>query len=146
MPHRLLLLALLSAAALAGALAPAPAPSSSPPPAAKPTGPAAPGIFLPTLPLTPLAATPANLLSPDASPISVDSGGGRMAFTAVFSRPVIALGSDFGLDADAPLPPALAPFIVDCPLPGRTRWVTTSIARWDPIVAWPPDLLPGGAS
>ncbi|KAF8068259.1 hypothetical protein HT031_001946 [Scenedesmus sp. PABB004] len=57
---------------------------------------------------------------------------------AVFSRPVIALGSDFGAAA---LPAALSPFTVDCPgVPGALRWVTTNIARWDPAINWPTDL------
>jgi len=54
----------------------------------------------------------------------------------VFSRPVIALGSDFG---DTELPASLQPFFVECPVPGRPRWVTTNIYRFDPLEDWPPD-------
>jgi hypothetical protein len=37
------------------------------------------------------------------------------------------------------------PFTIRCngaagDVPGALRWVTTSIARWDPLVEWPPDL------
>ncbi|KAF8063719.1 hypothetical protein HT031_003574 [Scenedesmus sp. PABB004] len=63
----------------------------------------------------------------------------RAAAQAVFSRPVIALGSDFG--SDSALPPSLVPFSLTCgSVPGRLRWVTTSIARWDPAIDWPTDL------
>lgn len=60
----------------------------------------------------------------------------------VFSRPVIALGADFG--AAAP-PPSLVPFTLDgCRGVdgGRGRWVTTSIYRYDPEASsgWPSDL------
>ncbi|KAG2491821.1 hypothetical protein HYH03_009778 [Edaphochlamys debaryana] len=59
---------------------------------------------------------------------------GRQALTAVFTRPVIALGSDFGTRE----PPA--PFSLSCPVPVRQRWVTTTIFRLDPDVDWPTDL------
>jgi hypothetical protein len=57
----------------------------------------------------------------------------------VFSRPVIALGSDFGV---ASLPANATPFALEgCNAPGRGRWVTTSIYRFDlTIDAWPTDL------
>ncbi|GIL86136.1 hypothetical protein Vretimale_13856 [Volvox reticuliferus] len=61
---------------------------------------------------------------------------GRQALTAVFSRPVIALGSDFG----QPRAQQKLPFSLSCPMPGKFRWVTTSIARFDPDVDWPTDL------
>ncbi|GFH15938.1 A2M domain-containing protein, partial [Haematococcus lacustris] len=60
----------------------------------------------------------------------------------VYSRPVIALGSDFGQgDPSGGRPP----FSLSCPSsskspPGRFRWVTTTIARWDPDQDWPSDL------
>ncbi|GFH16881.1 EGF-like domain-containing protein, partial [Haematococcus lacustris] len=60
----------------------------------------------------------------------------------VYSRPVIALGSDFGQgDPSGGRPP----FSLSCPSsskspPGRFRWVTTTIARWDPDQEWPSDL------
>ncbi|KAF6250306.1 hypothetical protein COO60DRAFT_896848 [Scenedesmus sp. NREL 46B-D3] len=66
--------------------------------------------------------------------VKVENG---QALMAVFSRPVIALGSDFGQQA---LPDTLVPFKVNCPVPGMFRWVTTNIARWDPSIAWPTDL------
>ncbi len=56
---------------------------------------------------------------------------------AVFSRPVIALGGDWGVKE---LPPQLVPFTLTCGTPGRLRWVTTNIARFDPSVDWPTDL------
>ncbi|KAF6261957.1 hypothetical protein COO60DRAFT_1458856 [Scenedesmus sp. NREL 46B-D3] len=56
---------------------------------------------------------------------------------AVFSRPVIALGSDWGSKV---LPANLVPFTLSCGMPGRLRWVTTNIARFDPLVEWPSDL------
>ena len=36
----------------------------------------------------------------------------------------------------------LVPFFIDGPVkvPGKLRWVTTSIARFDPELNWPPDL------
>ena len=51
-----------------------------------------------------------------------------------------------------PLPPPLrqhtpihkkklkTPFRLSCGVPGKARWVTTSIARFDPDVDWPSDL------
>ncbi len=36
--------------------------------------------------------------------------------------------------------PLQVPFTVNCPVPGRFRWVTTNIARWDPSIEWPTDL------
>jgi hypothetical protein len=32
------------------------------------------------------------------------------------------------------------PFSLSCNTPGRLRWVTTNIARFDPSVDWPADL------
>jgi hypothetical protein len=32
------------------------------------------------------------------------------------------------------------PFSLSCGMPGRLRWVTTNIARFDPLVEWPSDL------
>ena len=32
------------------------------------------------------------------------------------------------------------PFSLSCPQPGKFRWVTTSIARFDPDEDWPTDL------
>lgn len=39
-----------------------------------------------------------------------------------------------------PLLPRQVPFTLSCPMPGRFRWVTTTIARFDPEVQWPSDL------
>ncbi|KAG2489968.1 hypothetical protein HYH03_011597 [Edaphochlamys debaryana] len=55
---------------------------------------------------------------------------------AVFSRPVIALGSDFGDGASE----KLAPFTLSCAVPGKARWVSTTIYRFDPDIEWPTDL------
>ena len=46
----------------------------------------------------------------------------------MFSRPVIALGSDFGFEE---LPEELVPFMFDPEIAGRGRWVTTFIYRFD---------------
>mmetsp|Transcript_40315 Transcript_40315/g.104524 ORF Transcript_40315/g.104524 Transcript_40315/m.104524 type:complete len:2609 (-) Transcript_40315:679-8505(-) len=69
---------------------------------------------------------------------------GRDAITVVFSRPVIAIGEDFG---DGPLPDRFLPFsIFDRRLntvsnvPGKFRWVTTYILRFDTDIDWPSDL------
>jgi len=32
------------------------------------------------------------------------------------------------------------PFTLSCPVPGRSRWVTTTIFRFDPAIDWPTDL------
>ncbi|KAG2452414.1 hypothetical protein HYH02_002657 [Chlamydomonas schloesseri] len=63
----------------------------------------------------------------------------QQAIQVVFSRPVIALGSDFGDGAAA----KQVPFRLSCGVPGRFRWVSTTTARWDPDVDWPPDLSCG---
>ncbi|KAG2426455.1 hypothetical protein HXX76_011686 [Chlamydomonas incerta] len=60
----------------------------------------------------------------------------RQAIQVVFSRPVIALGSDFGDGAAA----KQVPFRLSCGVPGSFRWVSTTTGRWDPAVDWPPDL------
>lgn len=39
-----------------------------------------------------------------------------------------------------PAPRAQVPFTLTCGTPGRLRWVTTNIARFDPSVDWPTDL------
>jgi len=87
------------------------------------------------LPLKPVSSTPVELIDPKTKNYSPS---GNQALTVVFSRPVIALGSDFGVGDT--LPPSLVPFNINCPVPGLFRWVTTSIARWDPTIDWPPDL------
>lgn len=35
---------------------------------------------------------------------------------------------------------AQVPFSLSCKTPGRFRWVTTNIARFDPSIDWPTDL------
>jgi hypothetical protein len=79
---------------------------------------------------------------------------GRDALTVVFSRSVIAMGSDFGASSPSILgvlpnkEHAIAsnlPFYVTSngalkAVPGKLRWVTTYIARFDPDIDWPLDL------
>ncbi|KAG2434208.1 hypothetical protein HXX76_007934 [Chlamydomonas incerta] len=91
------------------------------------------------LPLRVVLTAPMELAAPRGS----DGSGsvtvsGRQALTAVFTRPVIALGSDFGLSAQQA--DQLAPFRLSCAVPGKARWVTTAIYRYDPDVDWPTDL------
>ncbi|GLI63593.1 hypothetical protein VaNZ11_006598 [Volvox africanus] len=57
--------------------------------------------------------------------------------TVVFSRPVIALGQDFENDGNVK---KVVPFRLSCNWPGKLRWVTTSIARYDPSEPWPSNL------
>ncbi|KAJ1624512.1 hypothetical protein T492DRAFT_1147907, partial [Pavlovales sp. CCMP2436] len=88
--------------------------------------------FLPALPLNVTSVLPGPARGvrddEDARPLR-----GRDAITVVFSRAVIALGADF--DAS---PPAFT--LAPAHVPGRFRWVTTAIARFDPSVDWPPEL------
>ncbi|KAK9803301.1 hypothetical protein WJX72_010340 [[Myrmecia] bisecta] len=90
------------------------------------------------LPLTVLQTTPVQLAEAAAGkqtgPITV---AGRQALTVVYSRAVIALGSDFGVEA---LPASQIPLTFSNAIPGNWRWVTTYIARWVPTVDWPTDL------
>ena len=58
----------------------------------------------------------------------------RQAITLTFSLAAIALGADFGAEDDS------IPFTLDPPVPGRFRWVSTTIARFDPSSSWPPEL------
>ena len=62
---------------------------------------------------------------------------GREAITITFSNAVIPLGADFG---PGELPNALTPFTISPNVKGSVRWVTTSIARFDPDTEWPPEL------
>lgn len=78
----------------------------------------------------------------------------RDAFTVVFSRSVIAMGSDFGAASPAllgalptkeqaaasNLPLYATASGAAQPVPGKLRWVTTYIARFDPDTNWPLDL------
>ena len=94
-----------------------------------------------------LAACAAEQLSVHISPSTTSAGsvqpicsGGsdcHQALTATFSLAMIALGEDFGAGA---LPAALVPFQLDPPIPGKLRWVTTTIARFDPDDDFPPSL------
>ena len=72
--------------------------------------------------------------------------GGTQDLTVIFSRSVIALGSDFGNDEFTS--GDQAPFKLlckqqgnvkggECDIPGTLRWVTTSIARFTPNNTWP---------
>eukprot|EP00775_Hariotina_reticulata_P009083 gene9083-9253_t len=94
------------------------------------------GVFLQQqLPLKVTVTTPTALVEfNDSTPVTLTE---RQAITAVFSRPVIALGSDWGKQQ---LPSFLVPFTLSCNVPGRLRWVTTNIARFDPVIEWPTDL------
>ncbi|KAG2447325.1 hypothetical protein HYH02_007655 [Chlamydomonas schloesseri] len=95
------------------------------------------------LPLRVVLTAPLEL----ARPRDDGSGGGggavqvqgRQALTVVFTRPVIALGADFGLSPEQA--DKMAPFrLLNCPVPGKARWVTTTIYRFDPDLHWPSDL------
>eukprot|EP00798_Chlamydomonas_sp_ICE-L_P014428 gene14428-20434_t len=85
------------------------------------------------LSLQPLFSTPVELLSVDNSTVLL---GGNQALTVVFSRPVIALGSDFRNELGHKVP-----FSLSCAhVLGRYRWVTTTIFRFDTNEEWPTDL------
>ncbi|EOD42089.1 hypothetical protein EMIHUDRAFT_194798 [Emiliania huxleyi CCMP1516] len=62
---------------------------------------------------------------------------GVQPLTMTFTHAVIALGSDWG---PGQLPESLNPFLLSPPVAGSVRWVTTSIARFDPDERWPTDL------
>eukprot|EP01094_Clydonella_sp_ATCC50884_P020809 TRINITY_DN439_c0_g1_i1.p1 TRINITY_DN439_c0_g1~~TRINITY_DN439_c0_g1_i1.p1 ORF type:complete len:2206 (-),score=883.54 TRINITY_DN439_c0_g1_i1:214-6831(-) len=63
---------------------------------------------------------------------------GSDAITVTFNRPVIPLGSDY---ADGELPAELVPFTLEgSAVPGRVRWVTTYMARFDADVPWPAEV------
>jgi len=62
---------------------------------------------------------------------------GRDAITVIFDHPAIALGQDWGSE----LPSDVVPFqLSGTTIPGTIRYVTTSIARFDPNIDWPNDL------
>jgi hypothetical protein len=73
---------------------------------------------------------------------------GRTALTVVYARPVIALGSDWSASGnDGVLAQNLVPFTLQAcsgqpafAVPGKLRWATTSIARFDADIDWPTDL------
>eukprot|EP01050_Picozoa_sp_SAG11_P010853 SAG11_NODE_1111_length_5823_cov_2.384172_3_plen_308_part_00 len=91
--------------------------------------------FMDSLPLEVLSITPIANDGSDAS----QQISGRDALSVTFSRAVIALGSDFGPEDQAP-PADKVPFSIGVNVPGRLRWVTTFSARFDPSVDWPTDL------
>jgi len=90
---------------------------------------AVPSSFMQALPLRVDFATPA-LLAADGAPVTLS---GSDAIQVVFSRPVIALGSDFGLAS-------AVPFTLSPPVEGAFRWVTSYVVRFDPAGTWGSDL------
>eukprot|EP01025_Chloroclados_australasicus_P034639 TRINITY_DN3539_c0_g2_i1.p1 TRINITY_DN3539_c0_g2~~TRINITY_DN3539_c0_g2_i1.p1 ORF type:complete len:2104 (+),score=260.43 TRINITY_DN3539_c0_g2_i1:139-6450(+) len=93
--------------------------------------------FLDTeLPLTLVSTTPSDIdgLSQDEDPVRLYDS---QTLTAVFSRPIVALGSDFGQEE---LPADKVPFTLSPNIPGGLYWVTSYIARFDPVGEWPRDL------
>jgi hypothetical protein len=61
----------------------------------------------------------------------------RDAITVIYDEPVIKLGQDWG----SSLPEEIVPFHLNgVNVPGKIRYVTTSIARFDPDINWPNDL------
>ncbi|KAG1668837.1 hypothetical protein FOA52_004932 [Chlamydomonas sp. UWO 241] len=93
------------------------------------------GFLGDSLPLKVVVTTPVEILSaPAGQKVRLV---GSQALQAVFSRPVIALGSDFGAEDNYG---GKVPFNLTCNAPGRFRWVTTTIARFDPTQDWPTDL------
>eukprot|EP00741_Cyanophora_paradoxa_P018347 tig00000204_g17715.t2 len=97
--------------------------------------------FLGELPLKILSITPhtgSAMKHDDKTPVPISQ---RSAITVVFNRAVIALGSDFDKEGSAK---ERVPFTLHTDagveVPGKLRWVTTYIARFDPDVDWPTDL------
>eukprot|EP00897_Mesotaenium_endlicherianum_P001797 jgi/Mesen1/1645/ME000135S00645 len=62
---------------------------------------------------------------------------GRTSIVVVYNRAVIPLGSDYG---EEELPAELTPFTLSVPIPGKQRWVTTYMFRFDPDSEWPTGL------
>ncbi|GMH44585.1 hypothetical protein BSKO_12537 [Bryopsis sp. KO-2023] len=91
------------------------------------------GFLSSELPLEVIVTTPSNLADNSTERLTVRN---KQALTVVFSRSVIALGQDFGKTS---LPDDKVPFFLEPEIPGRFRWVTTYIARWDPDENWPLD-------
>lgn len=87
---------------------------------------------------------PTNTDPSDASPYMLDT---QQDLTVLFSRPVIALGSDY--DNTEYTTGSDRPFSLicsnqggsttekECDISGTLRWVTTSIARFTPNDTWP---------
>jgi len=95
------------------------------------------GAFLDgKLPLTVLSVLPSLEDNDEPNYIS-----GKTALQVLFSRPVIALGQDY-----LEIPPEKIPFyLIDkdsnpIKVPGKFRYPTTYIARFDPDINWPSDL------
>ncbi|GMH44597.1 hypothetical protein BSKO_12549 [Bryopsis sp. KO-2023] len=88
------------------------------------------GFLSNELPLEILVTTPSELADNSTRRLRVED---QQALTVVFSRSVIALGQDFGVTS---LPDDKVPFFLEPEIPGRFRWVTTYIARWDPDESW----------
>eukprot|EP00930_Biecheleria_cincta_P042733 TRINITY_DN29405_c0_g1_i1.p1 TRINITY_DN29405_c0_g1~~TRINITY_DN29405_c0_g1_i1.p1 ORF type:complete len:2528 (-),score=343.66 TRINITY_DN29405_c0_g1_i1:202-7785(-) len=97
------------------------------------------------------AENPLRVLSVLPAPIgSAESARlhGRTAITVVFSRAIIALGSDWsGAGNNGTLAKELEAFTLQActgqpqfAVKGRLRWATTSIARFDAEYDWPSDL------
>ena len=86
-----------------------------------------------------VAATPLEVVAvtPSSSDPKAVSLQGQAALTITFSRPVIALGSDF-----LAIPEESVPFVLSPAIQGDLRWVTTSVARFDPTDDWPPNHEP----
>ncbi|KAL3929040.1 MAG: hypothetical protein SGPRY_002129 [Prymnesium sp.] len=81
--------------------------------------------------------TPAVDSARATSPPHPPTLSGRAPITATFSRAVIALGIDF---AAGDLPRDLTPLLIHPNIEGTFRWVTTSVARFDPSHEWPAEL------
>lgn len=92
-----------------------------------------------------------KITSNNEDPIEIS---GTTPITIVFNRAVIALGSDFDsyratttkdlMLLDKTNKTVQMPFVFEgLPeegIPGKFRWVTTSICRFDPDIQWPTDL------
>eukprot|EP00210_Caulerpa_lentillifera_P004932 g4706.t1 len=81
------------------------------------------GFLEDELPLEIVTTTPSTLRQGKTTTVR-----DKQTITVVFSRPVIALGADFG---EEELPDDLVPFTLEPTVQGKLRWVTTYIARFD---------------
>mmetsp|Transcript_41158 Transcript_41158/g.132449 ORF Transcript_41158/g.132449 Transcript_41158/m.132449 type:complete len:2416 (-) Transcript_41158:30-7277(-) len=106
------------------------------------------GAFLgDELPLKVLSVLPSSGISRPVAGATARLSG-RTALTVVFSRAVIALGGDWSEDGnDGVLRQDQLPFKLEAcdgqpefAVPGKIRWLSTSIARFDADVDWPTDL------
>eukprot|EP01025_Chloroclados_australasicus_P018154 TRINITY_DN193_c1_g1_i6.p1 TRINITY_DN193_c1_g1~~TRINITY_DN193_c1_g1_i6.p1 ORF type:complete len:2102 (+),score=278.55 TRINITY_DN193_c1_g1_i6:140-6445(+) len=81
-----------------------------------------------------------EVLYTDPSEISESSSysvSDSQSLSVVFSRPVVSLGSDFGVES---LPQDKVPFTIDGGFPYVARWVQSYVYRLDPIGEYPKDL------